>query len=200
MTALTVATLVAAWLVLGAVTAGVMWRRGHDPVAWAMIGFVFGPTAPLFAFEAWRRREPADVVAPGRTARDPGAADVLVGVDGAPGSAATILGAAELLGSRMGRLTVATVVPHDAGAEVDRMAEKALRALSADVPGARLEVLHGRPATALLERALEAGYDVVAVGPRGSGHGAVLGSTARELAGVSKLPVLVVGAGAVEEA
>jgi len=69
----------------------------------------------------------------------------------------------------------------------------------AQAPNAELEVLHGRPAEALRQRAAEGGYDLLAVGTRGQGvaHG-WLGSTATELAKVSKVPVLLVGPSATE--
>lgn len=55
----TVTAAVVAWLALGATTAALMWRRGHDGLSWLLLGVVFGPVTPLFAVEAWRRREPA---------------------------------------------------------------------------------------------------------------------------------------------
>ena len=192
----TVTAIVVAWLAIGAVTAAVMWRRGHDGLSWLLLGFVFGPLTPVFAMEAWRRRAAVDVVAPGTPPAHRGALDVLVGIDGSPGSAATVLGAANVLGTRIGRLTVALVVPLDAGTKADQVAADTLRALTVAIPGVRLEVLHGRPATALLEHTAEGGYDLLVVGARGAGLGtALLGSTARELAGTSKVPVLIVGPG-----
>jgi nucleotide-binding universal stress UspA family protein len=184
-----------AWLVIGGATSVVMRRHGHDGFAWLVLGLVFGPFAPLFAIEAWSRREPVDVVAPGADRRGGGPVDVLVGVDGSAESAGVVRAAADLLGPRLGRLAVAVVVPHDAGAGSDVHAAERLRALDVGRPEARLEVLHGRPAPTLLEHMAEGGYDLLAVGARGAGLSSVLGSTARELATTSKLPVLVVGHG-----
>ncbi len=191
-----VAILAACWLAIGTVTAAVMWRRGHDGFGWLLLGVILGPFTPLFAMEAWRRREAVTVVAPGVPGRRDGPVDVLVGIDGSARSAATVLGTVHLLGPRIGRLTVATVVPHDVGADDERMAADALAAVAAGLPAARLEVLHGVPSAALLEHTAEGGYDLLAVGARGAGLGhALVGSTARQLAGTSKVPVLVVGSG-----
>jgi nucleotide-binding universal stress UspA family protein len=192
----TVIAVAAAWVAIGAVTAALMWRRGHDALSWLLMGFIFGPMAPLFAMEAWRRREAVEVVTPGAVRRDGGPVDVLVGVDGSPRSSSIVREASEVLGTRIGRLAVALVVPLEAGADSDRRAAETLRALSVGLPDVRLEVLHGRPATALLEHTAEGGYDVLVVGARGAGLGtALLGSTARELVGTSKVPVLVIGGG-----
>jgi nucleotide-binding universal stress UspA family protein len=181
------------WVGIGAATALLMWRRGHDALSWLVMGLVFGPAAPLFAMEAWHRRGAADVVAPGRRGTS-GGVDVLVGVDGSPRSGRIVREAVALLGPRLGRLTVAWVVPHDAGTDTERLAAETLRTVAAPRVDVRLEVLHGRPAQALLERAAEGGYDLVAVGARGAGLGtALVGSTAHELAGTSKVPVLVLG-------
>jgi nucleotide-binding universal stress UspA family protein len=99
--------------------------------------------------------------------------------------------------TRLGRLTVATVVPFDGGADEERAALAALdtekQRLASLAPG--LEVLKGHPATALIARANEDGYDLVAIGTRGRGGAHLFGSTAAELARTSKIPVLLVGDG-----
>jgi nucleotide-binding universal stress UspA family protein len=191
----TVIVLVLGWFALGAATAVVMRRRGHDGTAWVVLGFLFGPFAPLFALEAWDRQEPVEVVAAGSGPTGDGVVDVLVGVDGSSRSRDVVRAATDLLGPRVGRLTVGIVVPHDAGVDSDRHAADALRSLALPDQGARLEVLHGRPAPTLLEHTAAGGYALLVVGARGAGLSSVLGSTARELATTSKLPLLVVGAG-----
>ena len=191
----TVLVLGLGWIALGAATAVVMRRRGHDGVAWLLLGVLFGPFAPLFALEAWDRQEPVEVVAAGSGPAREGAVDVLVGVDGSSRSLDVVRAATDLLGPRVARLTVGIVVPHDAGADSDRTAAEALRSLGLTDHGARLEVLHGRPAPTLLEHTAAGGYDLLVVGARGAGLSSVLGSTARELATTSKVPLLVVGAG-----
>jgi nucleotide-binding universal stress UspA family protein len=78
----------------------------------------------------------------------------------------------------------------------ERRAAQGLRRLADRTPGRalELEVLHGRPSAALRQRAIEGGFELIAVGARGEAMTkAVLGSAASELARDSKIPVLVVG-------
>jgi nucleotide-binding universal stress UspA family protein len=127
---------------------------------------------------------------------------VLVGYDGSPEAQAAPETARELLGSRLRRLTVATVVPHDCAKKVERVAKSELRRVTGALEGVKTstELLHGRPAVVLGEHAAAGGYDLVVVGPRGAGLStSVLGSTATELARRSRVPVLLVGAGAPRE-
>lgn len=131
-----------------------------------------------------------------------GAVDALVGYDGSPESEAALAGAVELLGPRLGRLTLATVVPFDGGTQEERSARAALQAqadrLSWLAPS--FEVLHGKPASALVTRAVEGRYGLVVAGTRGAGRARLFGSAAAELARSNQVPVLLVGAGVQEEA
>jgi nucleotide-binding universal stress UspA family protein len=103
--------------------------------------------------------------------------------------------ALDLLGSRVGRLTLATVVPYDGGVEHERMARAALEDEAKSMGRMpRLEILHGRPSDALLERAAEDGYDLLVIGTRGAGMSrALLGSAAADIARAGKIPVLLAG-------
>jgi len=187
----------AAWLVIGLMLSLVMGRRGHDGFSWLVMGSLLGPLAIVLALNSSRHEQLGPTVLDTAThARSAGTVDVLVGHDGSPEAGAVLEAAIRLFGPRLGRLTLATVVPFDGGAEVEPQAEVALRRVArlAKAPNAELEVLHGRPAEALRQRAAEGGYSVLAVGTRGQGvAGAVLGSTAAELARSSKVPVLMVG-------
>jgi nucleotide-binding universal stress UspA family protein len=119
---------------------------------------------------------------------------VLFGSDGSPESAAALDAAVALLGDRLGRLTVATVVPFGDVTAPERRAKEGLRRLTDRAPGANLEVLHGHPSAALRQFAAEGGYGLIVVGSRGKGlTNAFLGSAADELAHHSEIPVLVVG-------
>jgi nucleotide-binding universal stress UspA family protein len=121
--------------------------------------------------------------------------DVLVGVDGSPESFAAVVGVGELFGSRLGRLSVATVIPRDAVSAACADATGLLRR-AAFLVADRAEriVLRGSPATALGEYAAGNGYDVIAVGTTGRGFAkALLGSVATELARRTKTPVLLFG-------
>lgn len=185
----------ATWVAIGAALSVLMGRRGHDPYSWFLLGMFFGPIAlPLAVYsDRGPRPEPHVLVQP-RTASGP--VDVLVGFDGSPEARAAVDAAAELLGSRVGRVTLARVVPMYCGPETTHLANESLRdearrLLPVDVG---LETVEGHPATALTEMAAAGGYELLAVGTRGAGLStALLGSTAVELAHYSKLPVLIVG-------
>jgi nucleotide-binding universal stress UspA family protein len=184
------------WLSVGLTLSLFMGRRGHDPFSWLVLGTLFGPLGAIFAAEA-RAQEGArevEIVTPGERG-GPGPVDVLVGMDGSPESRAALAAATELLGPRLGRLTLATAIPYDAGVERYRTARAALEDQGVTVPGGpQLELLHGRAADALLERAVEGGYDLLVIGTRGSGaSNAILGSTAADVAQSSKVPVLLMG-------
>jgi nucleotide-binding universal stress UspA family protein len=139
--------------------------------------------------------------------------DVLVGIDGSPESAAATTAAQELLGDRMGRLTLVAVTDLDdsyAGreervrlqGELERQAE-AVRAWLRELDGPaqakqtvvpELQLMAGRPATTLDTIAAEDGYDLLVVGARGTGMSSVLlGSAATSLAARASVPVLIVG-------
>jgi hypothetical protein len=98
---------------IGLVLALVMGRLGHSPFAWGLLGLVLGPIALLLALVEVRSERPwrTRLVASG----DPGSGpvDVLVGIDGSPESAAATTAALELLGDRVGRLTLVAVAEVD---------------------------------------------------------------------------------------
>jgi len=105
-----------------------------------------------------------------------------------PPRAAALAAASDLLGSRLGRVTLATVVPYDGGLEHERVAQAALEREGAAVGRSlRLEILHGRPSRALMDRAVQDGYGLLVIRndtALAGGKGANLG----ELAGAG-LPV-----------
>lgn len=189
----------AVWLTVAITLAVLMGRRGHSPFEWFLIGAVLGPMAlPI----AWGRirdeptapdREVVDV-APGPGA---GPVDVLVGIDGSVESEAALRTAVEILGPRIGRLTLVGVTGFDYGnPQVKSDTEHALETLrgmaaSASVAHLGITILSGRPADALPEYALRDGYQLLVVGRRGRGASkAILGSTAAQLAS-APIPVLV---------
>jgi len=189
----------AVWVAIGVVLSIVMGRRGHNSFGWLVVGTLLGPMGALLALVARRQEEQLGSVsfaAPDRGATRTGPVDVLVGSDGSPESAAAMDAAVELLGDRLGRLTVATVVPFGGVKEPERLATEGLRRMAARSPGraSDLELLHGHPSAALAQCAIEGGYELIAVGTRGKGlTKAILGSAASELARDSKIPVLLVG-------
>jgi len=195
-----VIAIAAGWVAIGLVLSIVMGRRGHDSFGWLVTGTLLGPLAVVLAIDARRRAEQLD---PANLRKGPpaiassGPIDVLVGFDGSPESRAAIDTVPTLLDDRLGRLTVATVVPYGEVREREHLATKALRSLEGRAVGVEcdLELLHGQPAAALSEYAAEGGYSLIAVGTRGAGiTKAILGSAATQLAEHSKVPVLLVTA------
>jgi hypothetical protein len=97
---------------IGLVLAIVMGRLGHSPFAWGVLGLLLGPIALLLALVAARdERSSSWLVAGGIPGSGP--VDVLVGIDGSPESAAATAAALDLLGGRVGRLTLVAVAEID---------------------------------------------------------------------------------------
>ena len=190
-------TILVVWLAIGLVLSLVMGRRGHAPFGWFLVGTALGPLAVVLALTSLRPEEPRPTQVSAAASEGSGPVDALVGYDGSPEATAALDTVVALLGSRLGRLTVATVIPHKAPAGEEKSAVAALEEVcaSASRSAAGLEVLRGLPAEALGDRAVEGGYRLLAVGTRGTGLAtAVFGSTASGLARTSKVPVLMVGA------
>lgn len=204
-----VTALAFAWVAVGFVTALTMRRRGHNLAAWAALGMLLGPFTVPLAIE--RRRgapgHPWTRIRPGVSGGGP--VHVIVGVDGSPECEAAVVAAVELLGPRLGRLTLATVVDHDTAASpeagrIDREeAASCLRHAAALLPpGIRPEhaMLTGAAMPALLEHARAGGYHLVAIGCRGRGRAkALVGSVASRLARGTPTPVLMAGCAEVEK-
>lgn len=186
------------WVVVGLVVWVAMRRRGHDSFSWLVFGLFLGPLALVIALDPWRRTEARRAPA-GPMGLDDGPSgpvDVLAGYDGSPASGAAIAAAVDLLGPRLGRLTLATVIPYEADPAAKPHALAALQRLAHRYADRQpqLRVLEGYPSTALAALAVEDGYDLLAVGTRGRGLSRrVLGSAATELAKDSKVPVLLSG-------
>ncbi len=193
-----IVTVALVWLATGLVLAVVMGRRGHDPFAWLVIGAVFGPVAIPLAVDACLHGEDSRVqILSHMWSRGAGPVDVLAGIDGSRECRAALDAAVELLGVRIGRLTLATVVPYDGGTENEDSARVTLEAAAILLERPhRQEILRGRPAPALLRQAMLDGYDLLVIGAKGAGAAeTVLGSTAMELARTAQVPVLMMGAG-----
>jgi nucleotide-binding universal stress UspA family protein len=212
----TIVILVLGWLALGAGVGFVEARRGHW-VKLPLVTALMGPLAVPLVVVA-RQRE-AEVrprwLASGRPA--PGELDVLVGLDGTESSAAALATAVWLLGSRVRRLTLATVLDFDTMAphgdsylhpepwEEETEAEASLADASAAVAAATgvvpaTVVLAGRPADALEAHALFHGCDLIVVGPsRAGATHAALGRCGAQLVRHGRVPVLVVPGAAAHE-
>jgi nucleotide-binding universal stress UspA family protein len=192
-------SVVAAWSAIGLVLSIVMGRRGHNGFGWLVMGALLGPLGIVMAVDAGRHDEqlrPRTLTERLPVTGGTGPIDVLVGYDGSSEADAAPQAVVDLLGDRLGRLTVATVVPYGGLGEQERDATEGLRQLARRNPGrvTELEVVHGRPSVALRQCATEGGYKLIAVGTRGTGiTKALLGSAASELTRESQVPVLLVG-------
>jgi nucleotide-binding universal stress UspA family protein len=193
------------WLAIGVVLAVVMGRRGHSAFSWGALGVVLGPLAlPLALRDANEERHGrTDVLAAGGGGSG---IQVLIGVDGSPESSAAVDAATELLGGRIGRCVLASVVDLDTAestapsparartrACLEREATRVRERLGCEPA---LVLLAGVPAAALREYAAEHGVDVLVVGSRGQGASKyVFGSVASSLSRTAPAPVMVVSAG-----
>ena len=189
--------IVVVWLAIGVALSIVMGRRGHISVGWWALGAMLGPLAIVAALGTLRheKEEAPSVIVPPLPLG--GAVNVLVGIDGSEEGRLALQKIIALLGPRLGRLCLATVVPYEdvpdhrrqAVAELDRHARLC------GITGAGQELLCGPPAAALGDFARAGGYDVLVVGGQGQGlTKAVLGSTASALAAACPVPVLIVSA------
>jgi nucleotide-binding universal stress UspA family protein len=191
--------LVLAWGLLGLAAALLMGRRGHQPFMWLVLAVVLGPLVLPLAVSALRADRPGLLQRLSTGRPGSGAVDVLVGIDGSAAAEEALRTAIEIVGGRLGRLTLATVVDYDvavgSGLAEARDRARTVLVLAAGITGRSPEtvVLSGRPAESLRKRAVEEGYELLAIGRRGGGAShAVLGSVATELARGADVPVLIV--------
>jgi nucleotide-binding universal stress UspA family protein len=186
--------LLGAWFVEAAVLAWVMGRRGYDAFMWTVLAVVLGPIAVCVAIGALLRPPSAEPKLLHAGGRGGGEVDVLVGMDGSPEARAALAAARRLLAGRIGRLTLASVIPIDAPPEAVRLAEGQLAAAGVEAGSDVTTVLlRGAPVQALQRYAASVGYELLAVGTRGAGRAtSVLGSVASSLARGAGLPVLLV--------
>jgi nucleotide-binding universal stress UspA family protein len=191
----------AAWLAIGVVVALVMGRRGYDPFVWWLLGTLLGPLAIVLAFVSTRERRQRAPLQP-RGSRLHGRVDLLAGIDGSTHATHAVWAALDLLADRLGRVTLATVLPlgdstqrsldQSAAQEGLEKVATLVQARLGDDP--KIVLLSGYPADELERLAFEEGYDLLVVGARGAGLStALLGSTATTLAARGRVPVLVAG-------
>jgi nucleotide-binding universal stress UspA family protein len=186
------------WALIGVLMSMVMGRHGYSAFKWGLLGVVFGPMVIPLAMGQGRLRPQAELLQAG--AGSPGPVDVVAGVDGSPEALAALGAAVALLGPRVGRLVLASVIDYEsAGVEHGETKEQAAQALEdAARPVAHLdpelEILSGPPATALAWFVREGAFDLLVVGARGRGLSMrLLGSVATHLACQDRFPVLIAG-------
>lgn len=185
------------WIAIGVVQAMALGRRGFDGSSWFLIGMVLGPMSIPIAINCVRRDQ---VLAPKLLEAPPsvhpaGTCSVLIGFDGSPEAKAATGDVVRLLGSRIGRLGLVSVVPFDAARDVQDTTEQGLTEFASEFAGLSpiLQVVQGHPATALMQAAESGRYDMLAVGTTGRGRAHLFGSAAKELAHRSAVPVLLAG-------
>jgi nucleotide-binding universal stress UspA family protein len=192
------------WVVIGLVTGIVMGRRGHSWFGWTAIGCVLGPLVIPVAIGSVGQDREMTAITIARGEAGTGRLRIVVGIDGSAESLMAVRAVINLLGDRIGTLTLAAVIDFDAarsgwkGAD-QQDAETALADAAQVVSRAwatapETVLLAGVPARALLEHATTSGADVLAIGSRGRGASkALLGSVATHLAANAPVPVLVIG-------
>ncbi len=195
----TVLIVVAAWSACGLVGALLLRRQGHNLLAHLTLGIGFGPLVALFFLDSRRNvQRVVSVIDPGGPPAD-GWLDVLVGLDGSPGSVSSARAALELLDGSIRRLRLASVLDvetanrRDRFDADDRLVEQLHRAAEViSVPGAELVLLTGRADLALVEHAIEERMDLLVVAHRQRRReAALMGSIVSRLARDAELPVLI---------
>jgi nucleotide-binding universal stress UspA family protein len=192
---------VVAWFAIGLGTSYLMARRGHDAFSWWLVGTVFGPLAVGYVLNRiLLERGRTDRSEEAARAPSGGEVDVLVGIDGSAEAEGAVTTVCALLGPRLGRVVLASVLPFDTPhwSETRRDANMALELAAMRVPHVEVErvSLQGRPVDELTRYATTNGFGVLAVGSRGKGLStALLGSVASRLARADGVPVLIVGSG-----
>lgn len=195
-----------AWVSFGPVLAVLMGRRGHSPWTWGILGIFLGPLAVPVALDAHRRRRQAILAASAAASgpERPGPLSVLAGIDGSDEARVAVSRAVDLLGGRIGRLTLVTVIDYDTAegpwrfADAEAAARRWMAEARTVVPHIEPEeyIVVGEPAQALERMASEGRYQLLVVGSRGRGLSRyLLGSVAQSLAATSPVPVLIGGQG-----
>lgn len=182
-----------AWIATGLVAGFVMARRGHQPLAWWALGAVFGPLMFFLAIEGVlsEKLAHAEVLETGTTG--PGSQKVLVGIDGSPESRAALKAVIDLLGSRIGEIVLAGVVPYEGELPGTSTARHLAEAAVGVSPAPTTIQLTGDPGNELASLAQRDRYDLLVIGTRGRGLSpTLLGSVARKLLNHSPVPLLVV--------
>lgn len=187
------------WALFGVSMALLMGRWGYQPFTWLVLALVLGPLVLPVAANTNRLDRPRVVARPSTGRNRTGSVDVLAGVDGSAESETAVRSAIDLLGPRIGRLTIATVVDFDTAArspqseEQQRARDLLQRAAEPIEPTPGTIVLSGRPAELLRKFAAVNGYELIVIGRRGRGMSTrLLGSVASELAHGGDVPTLIV--------
>ncbi|MGY1847152.1 MULTISPECIES: universal stress protein [unclassified Blastococcus] len=191
------------WIAVGCGAALFLGRRGYRDPQWYFLGAVLGPLFVPVAIERGRREHRVverTPLADAESARADGAVTVVVGVDGSAESDRSLRDAAQLFSGDGTRVVLVMAVDPDVVEFADRTERDRCRGLLEErttwFSGARpvVELVSGRPGSALLEVAGQEDADVVVVGRRGRGLShRMLGSVAEHVTHHSPVPVLLAG-------
>ena len=187
--------LIGGWVTAGLLTAVALSRHGHDLRSTGALGLVFGPLFIPFARELRKNEEEAKpvLVAPGRTREGP--VDVLVNLRCPPAGAASVLPVLQLLGHRLGRVTLVRVLDFESMQDDEERASAELQLSCASLFLGEYEpsllLLPGHSMHAAREHAAAEGFDaLIVVG--GSQRVAPRKGSRPSGAGKPEPPVLVV--------
>ncbi len=198
-----VALVLLVWIAIGTAAALHLGRQGYRSSFWYLLGAVLGPLFVPIAVERGRRQERVVERTP---AADPaaaaprGAVTVVVGVDGSAESDRCVRDAARVFPGATARVVLVTAIDPDVVEFADQVERDRCRGLLVEragwFPGTSpaVEVVAGRPGSALLDVARQERADVVVVGRRGRGMShRLLGSVAEHVTHHSPVPVLLAG-------
>ena len=157
----------ALWAIAGLVTAVILSRHGHDLRSNGAVGLVFGPLYIPFAMRLRRDERAVKPVLVSEGHSGSGPVDVLIGLQGSPAGAASALPVLQILGDRVGRVTLARVLDFEAIQDDDDLAaaeaELSCASLFLVEYDPSLLLLPGHPLEAPREYAATAGFDAVIV-------------------------------------
>ena len=158
---------VGAWVTAGLITAVALSRQGHDLRSTGALGLVFGPLFIPLARELRKNEEQAKpvLVAPGRTREGP--VNVLVNLQCPPAGAASVLPILDMLGHRLGRVTLVRVLDFESMNDDEERASAELELSCASLFIGEYEpsllLLPGHPLHAPQDHAAAQGFDAVIV-------------------------------------
>ncbi|WP_236826854.1 MULTISPECIES: universal stress protein [unclassified Blastococcus] len=201
-TSVFVALVLVIWVATGFGAALFLGRRGYRAPQWWFLGAVLGPLFVPMALERARSEDRVVERTPltDETPVSAGAVTLVAGVDGSPESDRALRDAVRLFDAAGSRVVLVMAVDPDVVEFRDETERDRCRALLAEragwftAPRPVIEIVSGRPASALLDVAVEERADVVVVGRRGRGLShRVLGSVAEHVTRHSPVPVLLAG-------
>jgi hypothetical protein len=163
----------ALWATTGLVTAVILSRHGHDLRSNGAVGLVFGPLYIPFAMRLRRDEREVEPVLVAKGASRLGPVDVLVGLQGPPAGAASALPVLQLLGHRVGSVTLARVLDFESIQDDDAReaaeAELSCASLFLVEYDPSLLLLPGHPLAAPRDYAAATGFDAVIIVGGGPG-------------------------------